>query len=504
MRHPTAEDSGAAGKTAPPAASRMDIAVMGLMRSGSTLLSDLLTIRGECLILSEPNILGRWSPTVVDRIHKLAANFGLDPGPTPPVETEWPSYGSYFDKVLLPQLGRLPRWGTKYVDLVDWRPTLARYRPKHLILTVRDIRDVAISSIDRVARLKLAFRGRRYMRDDAWVMSNLAFNVHELMAMRSEPHLLVRYEDMASDPAIRQRVADFVGFERLSDRRENLEAGGMARQWELRKHGEGISTRSVGRYREEPWGPVKALADRLWRLLPEYSEAFGYEIPPPETWIRGHDFSKAAADGKNPARNPIVYRRSETRDWTGPAQLEPVFALRRARAFIAGRLPAEARILELGCGTPALQSLLVKGAQHLPADVAARAENYRVSRLDALEFPDGSKATHILAFGILELLGPELAAVLRQLRLYDRPVIATYHAADDTADLDRAAYGWVNHLTRAELAAACRAAGFRFEARWARFGRQSFIHLRPLRPEARPAAGKPGAGSIDRGKPRRK
>lgn len=499
MGGPIAEDPGAARKTRPPAASRMDIAVMGLMRSGSTLLSDLLTIRGECLILSEPNILGRWSPTVVDRIHKLAANFGLDPGPTPPVETEWPSYGAYFDKVLLPQLRRLPRWGTKYVDLVDWRPTLTRYRPKHLILTVRDIRDVAISAIDRIARLRLAFYGRRYMRDDAWVMSNLAFNVHEVMAMQREPHLLVRYEDMASDPAMRQRVADFVGFERLSDKRENLEAGGMARQWELRKHGEGISTRSVGRYREEPWGPVKALADRLWRLLPEYSEAFGYEMPPPEAWIRGHDFSRAADAG-----NPIVYRRSETRDWTGPAQLEPVFALRRARAFIAERLPADARILELGCGTPALQSLLAKGAQHLPADVAARSETYRVSRLDKLEFPEASDATHILAFGILELLGPELPALLRQLRLYDRPVIATYHAAEDTADLDRTAYGWVNHLTRAELAAACRAAGFRFEARWARFGRQSFIHLRPLRPDGKIAAGKPGREPIDRGKPRRK
>ncbi len=455
---------------------RMDIAIMGLMRSGSTLLSDLLTLRGECLILSEPNILGRWSPTVVERMHRLALNFGLDPGPAVPREKDWPSYGAYFDKIMLPQLERLPRWGTKYVDLVDWRPTIGHYRPQRLILTVRDIRDVAISSIDRIARLQLAFYGRRFLRDEAWVLSHLAFNVHELMALRELPHLLVRYEDMASDPSMRQRIADFVGVQQLSERRENLAAGGMARQWELAKHGDGISTRSVGRYREEPWGPVKALAERVWRLLPEYSETFGYELPSPETWIRGHDFSSRGAGEPN----PIVYRRAETPDWKGPRQFEPSFALRAARHFLAPRLPKTAIVAELGCGTPALAPLLPEGVKHIAVDVAKRADGYRTARLDQLRFPRLPQATHLLIFGWLELLTPDLPKLLRILRRYDRPVIATYHATDDGKDIDRAAHGWVNHYDRKALAAACRKAGFKLAAAWARGGRQSFLHLRPL------------------------
>jgi len=487
----SADDRGA-----PLPGRRMDIAIMGPMRSGSTLLSDLLTIRGECLILSEPNILGRWSPTVVERMHRLAANFGLDPGPAPPREQDWPTYGAYFDKVMLPQLERLPRWGAKYVDLVDWRPTISRYRPKRLILTVRDIRDVTISSIDRIARLKLAFYGRRYMRDEAWVLAHLAFTVHELMALRELPHLLVRYEDMASDPGMRQRVADFVGFERLSERRENLEASGMIRQWELAKHGEGLSTRSVGRYREEPRGPVRALAERVWKLLPEYSEVFGYEMPPPETWIRGHDFSRAPG-----AANPIVYRRAEQPDWKGPAQFEPSFALRAARRFIAPRLPKGAVVAELGCGTPALMPLLPEGVTLLPVDVAQRAENYRVARLDLLRFPKLPAATHLLVLGWLELLTPDLPRLLRLLRRYDRPMLVSYHATDDSVAIDRAAHGWVNHLDRKALVAACRAAGFRVTASWAPGGPQSFLYLRPLpggakaAPQRRAAAARPSSRS---------
>jgi hypothetical protein len=315
------------------------------------------------------------------------------------------------------------------------------------------------------------------------------------MALRELPHLLLRYEDMASDPAMRQRVADFVGFERLSERRENLEAGGMMRQWELAKHGEGLSTRSVGRYREEPRGPVKALAERVWRLLPEYSEAFGYETPPPESWIRGHDFSSRGAG----APNPIVYRTAERPDWKGPAQFEPSFALRAARRFIAPRLPKGAVVAELGCGTPALMTLLSKGVTFIPADVAQRADNYRVARLDELRFPALPKATHLVILGWLELLTPDLAKLLRVLRRYDRPIIASYVATDDSAGIDRASHGWLNHLDRKGLASACRAAGFRLTASWARLGPQSLLHLRPLpargakvrRPEAalRSAAG---------------
>ena len=38
---------------------RMDIAVMGMMRSGTTLVADLLTVPGRSLVLNEPYLLDR-------------------------------------------------------------------------------------------------------------------------------------------------------------------------------------------------------------------------------------------------------------------------------------------------------------------------------------------------------------------------------------------------------------------------------------------------------------
>lgn len=473
----------------------MGVAIMGLMRTGSTLVTDMLSQRGRSLILSEPNIMGMWSPHTVERIHRLALNNGLDPGPEPPRREQWPAYRDYFDAVLAPQLRRLPLWGVKYVDLVDWRPTFERYPPRRLILTVRDLRDVVISAIDRIGHLGLAFYGRRYMRDEAWVMANIAFNVHELMALKERPHLLARYEDVAADPDLRQRIAEYAGLERPVETRENLAADGFARRWELSKHGPGVSTRSVGRFASEPPGPVKALAERVWRLLPEYSEAFGYEMPPPERRVHGHAFQRRAGiEG-----NPVDYAKSETPGWTGPPQLEPCFQLRRARFFVAKRLPEGAVTLDLACGTPALGVMLPAGRRHIPADMTARGAGYRIAKLQEGRFPKVPEATMVLALGVLEFLDPDLRRLLRRLRLYGRPVLATYHAADDTAGIDREALGWVNHLTRAELTEAFRAAGFRVAARWALDGRQSFFHLKPVSLGQRAAAATTRP-SVDRGR----
>ena len=154
--------------------------------------------------------------------------------------------------------------------------------------------------------------------------------------------------------------------------------------------------------------------------------------------------------------------------------------MRAARRFIAPRLPKTAVVAELGCGTPATASLLPQGVRYIAVDVAKRAEGYRTARLEQLRFPVLRGVTHLLIFGWLERLTPNLPKLLGILRHYDRPVIATYHATDDSADIDRAAHGWVNHLDRKTLAAACRKAGFKLAASWARDGRQSFLHLRPL------------------------
>jgi hypothetical protein len=462
-----------------PMRAPMGVMVYGLARSGTTLVSDLLTVPGHSIVISEPEIFKHWSRATAARVHRLGRLVGLDLGEEPPrPEPYGASYQRYFDKALLPELNKLPLWGIKNVDFSGWRSLFAGYPPRRLILCVRDLRDIAISGLDRICRLGLRFRGtdRGIMRDEAWLMAGLAYSVRELMEMRKRPHLLVRYEDLVSDPQTRRRIADYVGLDRLQEDRPNLEAAGMRRAWEIEKHNGAIGTESVGRFASEPPGPVRALAERLWRLLPDYSRAFGYEIPAVDPAWQDHDFALRHKAGA-PA---FGYLDTERWDWQGPRQFEPSFAQRRARIAVARLIPAGTKVLDLCAGAPSLATLLSSGAELRHGDNVARAPGFLVSALHRGEIPPIGRADLIAVLGMLEhVAGPK--AFLAKLAQANRPVALSYHAAEDGAGLDRSRFGWVNHLSRAELEAAFAAAGFHCRAHWAFDGRQSLFHLMPAK-----------------------
>ncbi len=454
----------------------MDVMVFGLARSGTTLLADLLTIPGRSVVISEPEIFKYWSRQTAGRVHKLAQLVGLDVGAEPPdPEAYGRSYARYFRETLVPKLGTLERWGIKNVDFSGWRPLLQAFPPKRLILCVRDLRDAAISGIDRICRLGIVFRGVPRMRDEAWVLAGLAYSVQELMAMSKLPHLVVRYEDLARGSETLQAVADYVGLDRLQEDRLNLKAADLKRAWEIEKHQSRISAASVGRFAAEPPGPVRALAERLWRLLPEYSQAFGYETPPEDPALAQHDF---AAAGR--ARQPIDYLKTEAWDWAGPSAFEPSFAQRRARMAVARVLRPDARAIDLCYGAPSLSGMLPKGATLIRADAVARGAGERIAILHRGELPSTADANLALLIGMLEHV-EDLPALLRGLRATGLPAIASYHATDDTADLDRAGLGWASHLGRDAVMAAFATAGFAATPRWAFDGRQSLFRLVPKR-----------------------
>jgi hypothetical protein len=451
----------------------MDVMVFGLARSGTTLVSDMLTVPGRSLVISEPEIFKHWSRNTAGRVHKLARLVGLDLPEAPPEAEDYDrSYARYFREALVPKLATLDRWGIKNVDFSGWRGLLRAFPPKRLILCVRDLRDAAISGIDRICRLGIVFRGVPRMRDEAWVLAGLAYSVQELMAMRALPHLVVRYEDLARGTA-QQAIADYVGLERLQVDRFNLKAAGLKRAWEIDKHQGRVSDASVGRFASEPPGPVRALAERLWKLLPEYSAAFGYDLPPADGLLEGHDFAAAAR-----ARKPIDYLQTENWEWPGPSQFEPSFAQRRARIAAARAIGKDAKLLDLCYGAPSLASLLPPETVLLRADGAPRGREDRIARLHKGELPATDGATVATSLGMLEFV-EDLPLFLRGIRAAGLPLVGSYHATDDNADLDRAGLGWRSHLDRDGLTRLCTEAGFALRARWAFDGRQSLFRLTP-------------------------
>jgi hypothetical protein len=101
----------------------------------------------------------------------------------------------------------------------------------------------------------------------------ICYTVHEMMAMRAVPHMVLRYEDLVSDPATLDRLRDYLGMDELGKDRFNLMIERASRsQWEMRKHGNSteISDKALDRFDREPEGPVRNMAERVWRLLGEY------------------------------------------------------------------------------------------------------------------------------------------------------------------------------------------------------------------------------------------
>jgi hypothetical protein len=454
----------------------MGVAVLGLPRSGTTLVADLLTVPGRAAIVSEPDLYKRWNANLAGRVQRLLRNVGLDVPEEAPDPAQWNgSYAQYFRSELAPLLADLDLWGIKYVDFSDWQQLFRDYPPQKTILCVRDLRDLVLSGIDRICRLPMVFRNSGHRRDEAWVFSALAYNAWELMTLQQRPHLALRYEDLAGDPGALSRLATYAGLERLDPARNNLEAAHWRRRWEVEKHGDAITPASVGRIEKEPPGPMRMLAERLWRLLPEYGEAFGYPVPDETNCIANHEFRRR--DGE---RNPIRFLDTERWDWRGPRRIEPCFARRRARIIAARNVRNAARVLDLGGGSKALASLLPKGSTHVLVDNVPRTDEVRVADIYGGVLPPADDADLIVALDVLEYVD-DLTAFLAALRTTGKPALVSYHAADDTPNLDRASLGWRNGMTRTALTGAFEQAGFSVVMRWAFDGAQSLFRLRPRR-----------------------
>jgi hypothetical protein len=130
----------------------------------------------------------------------------------------------------------------------------------------------------------------------------------------------------------------------------------------------------------------------------------------------------------------------------------------RARAAVAHVQPGM-RVLDIGCGSMALETLLPEGCHYLPLDCVRRDERTIVCDLNREPFP-AVEADMALGLGVLEYLY-DVPRFLRLLRAAVPRVLLTYHPNDRNIGRDRWKLGWVNALNSAELVALLRHAGFK-------------------------------------------
>jgi hypothetical protein len=144
-------------------------------------------------------------------------------------------------------------------------------------------------------------------------------------------------------------------------------------------------------------------------------------------------------------------------DTTGDIERRPDPAALAAeqRAELAAQfIPAGARVLDLGRGCAALQRFLPNGCSYQDGD----------RDFNAGEFPTqaASQSDIIVMLGVLEQIA-DVESFFTHLRFCKQDAIVSYCASDLTAGRDRAALGFVNHLSFYDLALLFDRFGFRIE-----------------------------------------
>lgn len=414
-----------------PFKKNMDIVLYGIMRSGTTLISDLLSIKNESIIFHEPDILQTIyqqdfaENNEYNKILKVLKESGLDTGLLPIWnKNDYPTFVQYFDAILYPFLSDFNIKGAKIIDFNDWKGFLAAFRPEKILLTVRDIRDVVLSAID------LALTINNLVVDEYWIEIKVLESCRQLIAMSKLPCMAVRYEDLCTNPDVPRKIASFFQMQSLGTERINIDRLMTFRKYEIEKHGRAVSSKSVNRHEKEPFGFVLSLAETIWRRCPEYSENFQYKAPDP------------------PCKGELSLGLSR----------------RNARKAALDYIKEGDIIMDLSCGTMSLEPMLPKNCEYIPCDTITRGKRKDIQICNPNEniYPDFRQGSRIVALNLLEYV-KDPSGFLKRIREAGIPLICSYHPPEHIELDRRIEIGWRNHMTFEKLIALAKDMGLSVE-----------------------------------------
>ena len=249
---------------------RPDFHMAAIGRSGSTALCNWLSRPPEQLVFNEPFFLRATNPRLL-RIQ--LADFGMAAA-----DEEWaledPSGLARFRRLMAPRLqGR--RWALKEVLCEEHIPIITVLAPPRVIISVRNIVDVALSFFE-----KHRVQNNLHRFSDEWVRDYCVretigiVELRTLLDRRGTPVRIARYEDFTVSADERNGLAAFVGWQpgRATDRH----LASFDRGFEVERHGTDFS----GRLRppsDRSLDPLHArLAEEIGELCQSYQAAFGY------------------------------------------------------------------------------------------------------------------------------------------------------------------------------------------------------------------------------------
>ena len=254
---------------------RPDIYIAAIGRSGSTMLCNLLTCAPERVVFIEPKF---HSPPYRALLAPQLAQYGMEISQTAEKQVEGLDPLARLNHLLGPHL-RPIKWGFKEVQCSEHQRVLEVFAPKHILVNVRNIFNVALSFMEKHRR-----QGNEARFSPAWVQEHCLRESLGLvdfctaLAQQGQSYTLVRYEDFTRDPAERAALEKALGWSLGQDANPFLE--GFNRGFEARRH--------QGRAFREPTLAERGLPDDLVKHAQEieeqcaaYQRFFGYN-PSPE------------------------------------------------------------------------------------------------------------------------------------------------------------------------------------------------------------------------------
>ena len=254
---------------------RMDLLIAGMGRAGTTALANLLTTPPGRWVIIEPGLTRQG---VGEHVFEQARRFGA---PVAVGRAEWERGGTHEDglarfcRCLAPGLERLEAWGVKEVNPTGLDELIRVFNPRRVLLAVRDIRDCAISALEKSRRH--AAEGRSVQTDE-WLARRLRDAGTALVGLKARlgaPSVrAVQYERFTTDDSYRAALEQWLGWPLTGDPGRCLDLFG--REYEVARHTGRVSASSVGRRERESSEELLRFAAYVEREAEHYQRAFGY------------------------------------------------------------------------------------------------------------------------------------------------------------------------------------------------------------------------------------
>ncbi len=254
----------------PPHLNGPDFYIAAMGRSGSTMISNWLTLAPDRLVFIEPSILDIRNTRLL-RIQ--LANFGMAVS-----DRDWDAEddtaAGRFERIMVPRL-RGKRWALKEVLGSEHQAIIDALAPSRILISVRNILDVALSFFE-----KHRTQDNLHRFDDQWVADYCGRESAGLLALqrelqaRSIPYAVIRYEDFTCSEASRNDVCAFLGWQGGGATDMHLDQ--FDRSFEVERHGVKVSPRPRQPAQRHLGAAEQALAHSIAEKCSSYQSIFGY------------------------------------------------------------------------------------------------------------------------------------------------------------------------------------------------------------------------------------